>query len=118
MTSARQGPPREIHFVGSSGVVQEDPQAQKLCPYRCPLYSFDLCRQNLGQAAFESLTRQHRSGPWPKTGGLRRWSLEQVDRSVEDLSRGELAHGSCTNPRASLSLSSTRFKSASRAIGL
>src|SRR6266540_4906614 len=114
MASARQRPPCEIHLVGGRSVLQEDPQAEELCPYRCPLDPADLCGQHVGQSAFEGLTREHRSGPWPETDGVRRWSLEQVDRSVEELPRREVAHGSCSNPRASRSLSSTRLKSASR----
>jgi hypothetical protein len=118
MTSAGQRPPSDVHVVGGRGVLQEDPQAQKLRPYRCPLDSFHPCRQNIDQAAFESLARQHRSRPWPKTDGFRRWSLEQIDRSVEELPRGDVAHGTCTSPRASRSLSWTNPRSASRAIGL
>src|ERR687898_1901020 len=103
-----------MHFLRPSRIVQEEPQEQKLRRYGCPLDSFYLRRQSLGQAAFESLARQHRCSPWPKTGSLRRWSLEQVDRSVEDLPRGQLVHGSRTSPRASRSLSLTKFKRTSR----
>jgi hypothetical protein len=118
MAGAGKRPPCDVHLVGGRGLVQEDPQAQKLRPDRRALDPLHLCGQNLAQAAFESLTGQHRSSPWPKADGSRCWSLEQVARSVEEVPRGGVAHGSCTSPRASRSLSSTKPRSASRGIGL
>src|ERR671918_1961895 len=107
-----------MHFLRPSRVVQEEPQEEKLRRDRCPVNSFYLRSQSLGQAAFESLARQHRASPRPKTDCFGRWSLEQVDRSIEDLPRGQLVHGSSTSPRASRSLSLTKFKSTSRATAL
>src|SRR5918994_5203844 len=118
MTGAGQRPPCEIDLVGGRGVVQEDPQAEQLGSHRRPLDPVHLCGEHVDQSAFERLTRQHRSGPRPKTDGFRRRSLQQVDRSVEELPRGDVTHGSCSNPRASRSLSRTKLKSASRAMGL
>src|SRR5215471_5554747 len=118
VTGPGERPPCDVHFVGGRGIVQEDPQAEKLCSDRCPLDPRHLSGQGFDQAAFESLTCQHRGCPRPESHGLRCWPLEQVDRSVEEFPRRDVAHGSRTNPRASRSLSSTNPKRASRAIGL